>query len=136
MFVTLRQQRFRASHLVNLAVLDRQAYDVAARASYELMSGGLMWPDEFPPCSSRAWMEISPNWVYRYLIAYRAPIILGEQRAAFRPVWEQVARHAPNWFSLRAERRGNSARRRLLAAKRRQARCFAELDARVGASDA
>jgi hypothetical protein len=119
-----------------LSVLDRQAYSPMARASYDLMSGGLMWPDEFPRCGSAAWMEISPNWVYRYLMAYRASITLGEERAEFRPVWEQVARHAPHWPGLRAERRGDKARRRLLAAKRRQARCLAELDAEIGAGGA
>jgi hypothetical protein len=119
-----------------LSVLDRQVYDPTVRASYESMSGGLMWPDEFPAYSSPAWMEISPNWVYRYLIAYRASITLEEERAEFRPVWEQVARHAPNWPGLRAERRGERARRRLQAAKRREARCLAELDAEIGASDA
>jgi hypothetical protein len=119
-----------------LSVLDRQVYNPAARARYELMSGGLMWPDEFPPCGSPAWMEISPNWVYRVLIAYRASITQGEERAEFRPVWEQVARHAPNWPGLRDERRGLRARRRLLAAKRREARCLAELDAEIGAGDA
>lgn len=130
---TARMPLFSAA---GLSVLDRQVYDPAARASYVLMSGGLMWPDEFPPCSSPAWMEISPNWVYRYLIAFRASITLGEERAEFRPIWEQVARHAPNWPGLRSERRGERARRRLLAAKRREARCLADLDVEIGASDA
>jgi hypothetical protein len=119
-----------------LAVLDRQAYDPAARAGYELMSGGLLWPDEFPRAFSPAWAAVSPNWVYRYLIAYRASITLGEERSEFRPVWEQVVRHAPNLPGLRAERRGERAKRRLLAGMRRQARCLAELAAKMGASEA
>jgi hypothetical protein len=119
-----------------LAVLDRRPFDPAARARYEIMSGGLMWPDEFPRPGTPEWEAVSPNWVYRYLIAYRASITLGEERPAFRPVWEQVVRHAPHWPGLRAERRGERARRRLLAAKRRADRCLDELEAEIDAADA
>jgi hypothetical protein len=111
-----------------LAVLDSRPYDPLARGSYELMSGGLMWPDEFPRPGSPEWAEISPNWVYRYLIAHRASITLGEERVEFRAVWEQVVQFASRWPGLREDRRGELARRRLLAARRRQARCLEELD--------
>jgi hypothetical protein len=118
-----------------LAVLDRMPLDSTARGSFELMSGGLMWPDEFPRPGSPDWATVSPNWVYRYLLAYRASITLGEERAEFRPVWEQVARHAPNWPGLRAERRGERARRRLLAALRRQEKCLAEMESHLEAGN-
>ncbi len=114
-----------------LTVLDRQAYNPEARSGYDMLSGGLMWPDEFPRFGSPEWEAIAPNYPYRYLIAYRAAITLGEERAEFRPVWEQVARHAPNWPGLHPERRGSRAKRRLLAAKRRQAHCFAEIEAKM-----
>ena len=130
---TARMPLFSAA---GLSILDRQVYDPTARASYEVMSGGPMWPDEFPRSGSPAWMAVSPNWVYHYLIAYRASITLGGERAEFRPVWEQVARHAPNWPGRRVERRGDRARRRLLAARRRQARCLTELEAAIAAGDA
>src|SRR5437773_2111532 len=111
-----------------LAILDRQVYDPAAKGQYELMSGGLIWPDEFPELGSAEWKLVSPDWVYRFLIAYRAAITLGEERIEFRPVWEQVVRHAPNWPGLREDRRGERARRRLLAAKRQQTPCLEELE--------
>jgi hypothetical protein len=111
-----------------LAVLDRQPYDPAAKGKYELMSGGLIWGDEFPKCGSSEWELVRPAWVYRYLIAYRAALTLGEERAEFRAVWEQVVQHAPNWPGLRPERRGESARKRLLAAQRRQSRCLDDLE--------
>ncbi len=119
-----------------LSILNRQVYNPEARAGYDVMSGGLMWPDEFPPFGPVAWAMVSPNHVHRYLIAYRAAITLGEERAEFRPVWDQVVRHAPNWPGLHTERRGERARRRLLAAKRREARCLAELEAKLEAPDA
>ena len=94
-----------------------------------------MWPDEFPRCGSPAWMAISPNWVYRYLLAYRASITLGEERAEFRPVWDQVSLYAPQWPGLRTDRRGERARRRLLAAKRLEVPCLDRLEAAIKAAD-
>jgi hypothetical protein len=116
-----------------LAVLDRMPFDPGARGSFELMSGGLIWPDEFPPPWSPGWELVRPQWVYRYLIAYRRTLTLGEDRASFRPVWEQVARHAPNWPGLRPERRGERAARRLRAAIRRQDRCLAGFESQLDA---
>jgi hypothetical protein len=113
-----------------LAILNGQQYDPAAKGSYELFSGGLMWPDETPDHGAPGRELLSLGLVYRYLIAYRADITLGEGRAEFRPVWEQVVQHAPNWPGLRPERRGEQARRWLLAAKRRADRCLDELERR------
>src|SRR5260370_12743595 len=96
-----------------LGVLDRMPFDPVARGSFELMSAGLIWPDEFPPCGSPEWDLVSPNWVYRYLIAYRRALTLREERAEFLPVWEQVVRQAPKWPGLRPERRGEGAAPRL-----------------------
>jgi hypothetical protein len=114
-----------------LAVLDRQSYDPAAKGFYEIMSGGLLWPDELPELGTAAWKSVEPDCVYRYLIAYRASITLGEERPEFRPVWDQVAKGAQNWPGLREERRSEKARKRLLAAKRGEARCLDNLDSQV-----
>ncbi|QJW95945.1 hypothetical protein [Frigoriglobus tundricola] len=113
---------------VALAVLNSLQYDQAARDSYELLSGGLMWPDERPQVGSPERGVVSLDCAYRFLIAYRASITLGEERSKFRSVWEQVVDETPNWPGLRHERRGAAARKRLLAAKRRIARCFDELE--------
>lgn len=91
------------------------------------MSGGLLWPDEFPPLNSPEWELVATQWVYRFLIAYRASITLGQERAEFKPVWDQVAAAAPRWPGLRAERRGSDALHRLRAALRVQDRCLAKL---------
>jgi len=116
-----------------LAALDQLRFDPAARGRFELMSGGLMWPDEFPPSGSAEWELVRPQWAYRYLIAYRRVVTLGEDREEFRPVWEQVARHAPNWPGLRPERRDERAARRLRAALRGQDKCLAEFEAHLDA---
>jgi hypothetical protein len=107
-----------------LAVLDGLPYDPAARSRYELMSGALIWSDEVRAIGSPEGDLIWENWVFRYLVGYRASLTLGQERSEFRPVWEQVVRHAPNWPGLRPVRYGDRARRRLLAAKRLNARCF------------
>ncbi len=118
-----------------LAVLNRMPVDPAARGSFELMSGGLIWPDELPRPGSEESELVWSQCVYRYLIAYRASLTLGEERAEFRPVWEQVVCHAPNWPGLRPERRGERARRRLRAALRRQDKCLAEFESLMGAGE-
>jgi hypothetical protein len=109
-----------------LAVLDRMSFDPAARGKLEVMSGGLMWPDEFPRPGARQWEPLQPGCLYRFLLAYRALITLNPEHAQAFDLWEQVVRDAPNWPGLRAERRGEAARNRLRAALRRFDKCLAE----------
>ena len=111
-----------------LTVLNSQAYDPAAKSFYEIMSGGLMWPDEFPKVGTSEWQVVSHDYLYRYLIAYRAALTLGEEPSSPWPVWEQLMRFAPSWPGLREDRRGQRAKHRLLAARRRQDKCLDELD--------
>lgn len=111
-----------------LAILNSQQYDPSAKGKYELMSGGLMWPDEIPSPGMPGRELLSLGRVYRYLIAYRAALTLGEERAEFRAVWEQVIREAPDWPGLRPERRGERAKRQLLAATRQVAKRLDEFE--------
>lgn len=110
-----------------LSILDRMPFDPVARSQFEVMSGALA--DEFPRFGSPEFAAVVRNCVHRYLLAYRASVTLGEERAEFRPVWEQVTRHAPNWPGLRPERQGEQSSRRLRAALRRQEKCLSELEA-------
>ncbi|HEY1190830.1 MAG TPA: hypothetical protein VGE74_24580 [Gemmata sp.] len=121
---------------VALAVLNEQQYDPTAKGSYELLSGGLIWSNKFPPSGSAEWQLIVPNYLHRYLIAARAAVTLSDGATGFRPIWEQVLRGAPNWPGLQPERHGEAARKRLLAAKRREARCFAEIEQQMSGSQA
>ena len=111
-----------------MTVLDGMPFDPTARSSLEIMSGGLMWPDEFPRLGTPEWALIAPGYLYRYLLAYRASITLHTEKRKFLAVWDQVVEHAPNWPGLRPERRDERAARRLRAALRRQDKCLAELE--------
>ncbi len=111
-----------------LAILDGMPFDPTARARYDLLSGGLVWPDEFPRSGSSAWAVLGVAYAHRYLVAYRASITLGEEREGLRPLWQQVLTGAPGWPGLRPERHGKRARRRLLAGQRLQSRCLEELE--------
>jgi hypothetical protein len=111
-----------------LEILNRQQYDPTAKGSYELLSGGLRWPDEFPKHGEPGWGEVFAPWAFRFLLAARAAITLGDEQTGFRSTWDQVVREAPNWPGLRPDRRGEQARKRLLAAKRREANCLDELE--------
>ena len=118
-------------HLFSTAaatVLGGMPFDPMARSSLEIMSGGLMWPDEFPRLGTPEWALIAPGCLYRYLLAYRASITLHPEQRKFLAVWDQVVEHAPNWPGLRPERRDEPAARRLRAALRRQDKCLAELE--------
>jgi hypothetical protein len=118
-----------------LAVLDQLSFDPAACGQFEWLSGGLMWADEFPPLGTPERQAMSQAGAVGCLLAARAAVTLG-QDSGFLPVWEQVARHAPNWPGLRPERRGEAALRRLRAALRRQDRCLAAIEAQVDAKHA
>ena len=118
-----------------LAILDRLPFDPEARASYDMMSGGLVWPDELPLQWSPEWRAIKPGSIFRILIGYRASITDGAERAEFRFIWQQVLDHAPNWPGLRPDRHGDRARHRLLAAKRREGVCLRALEDEMDATD-
>lgn len=109
-----------------LKLLNGMTYDPRSKASYEVMSGGLFWPDEFPKLGAPGSRVVWEGFLPRFLIAYRASLTIEEPRDEFRSIWEQVVNGAPNWPGLHEERRGPKARSRLLAAKRREKVCLAE----------
>jgi len=110
-----------------LEILDSQQHNPAAKGVFEWLSGGLVWPDERPEVSEPGRELVFANAAFGCLLASRAAITLGKETGIW-PVWEQMLQHAPNWPGLRPERRGEQARKRLLAAQRRQDRCFAEIE--------
>jgi hypothetical protein len=111
-----------------LVVLDQMPYDPAARASFEYLSGGLIWPDEFPLIGSPDRRQITPPSAIGAVLAYRASITLGKEWVSYRPIWEHLMQNAPNWPGLRPERRGERALRRLQAALRLQDRCLGDFE--------
>jgi hypothetical protein len=76
-------------------------YDPDASCMYEVMSGGLFWTDEI---TDDILLE-DDNYIFRYIFAYRASLILEKEKRDFWPIWEQMAIRFPNWPGLREERR-------------------------------
>ena len=101
-----------------LAVLDAMSVDPNATYSYEHLSGGFWWSDEFPRILSPEWGVVSHDYLYRYLLNFRRQITLGESEIESHPLWEQVVNHAPTWPGLLPERRAGRIVKRLRAAVR------------------
>ncbi len=112
-----------------LAILDQQVFAAASVAQYDPLAGGLRWADEFPAYGTPDWIVVTIDYKHRRLIAYRAALTIGAERAEFRDVWQQVVAGAPHWPGLHPDRRGAKVRDRLLAAKRLEQKC---LDAEAG----
>ena len=124
-----------------LHLLDRQSFDPAAKPSYDVLSDGLIWADEFPK-RHWTWRALNRGGLNRFLIAYRAQhtrgeiegvITLGENRINLRPIWEQVLLYAPSWPGLRSERCDNRARRRLTVLRKQASRCLREIEREMDA---
>ena len=98
-----------------LEILNRMTFDPTARGINS--DSCLYWPDELPPDDTPE-HETVTAWPWGALLCYRESLIEGEERVELRPIWEQVAREAPNWPGLHPERRGEKAKRRLAAARR------------------
>jgi hypothetical protein len=106
-------------------ILNRMPFDPNATYSFEHLSGGFIWSDEFPQIFTPGWEIISEGYLYRYLVAARHDITLGEASPRFQAIWQQAVRFAPNWPGLRPERySGERIRKQLLAAKRVAYRCY------------
>ena len=99
-------------HVLNL--LDALELDPSATVHYEWLSGGLVWSDELPR-DEAARRVVTRSHAFKYVLAYRASVTVGKERAEFRPHWEQVQTHAPHWPGLQPDRRNDEARSRLLA---------------------
>src|SRR4051794_10498696 len=73
-----------------------------ATVSFELLSGGLLWSDEFP--GDPAWYGVE-NWdIIRFVLNYRTSLILGEPAAGGREIWEEARRLFPDWPGFAPER--------------------------------
>ena len=113
-----------------LAILDAMRHDPDATYSYEHLSGGFYWSDEFPPFDSADWKVVGHDYIYRYLIRIRRCITLGDTALESSPLWQQVSSLAPNWPGLLPERRSGRIVRRLRAAERMADRCLEKLEAK------
>ncbi len=107
-----------------LRVFNSMLFDPNASYDYEHLAGGMLWSDELPTVGTPKWDAVSKGCLYRFLIAARHDITLGESSPRFQGIWQQVEKYAPHWPGLRPERRSERMRKRLLAAKRLAAKCY------------
>jgi hypothetical protein len=110
---------------VALAILKQCKWNPEATMSYDGMSGGLLWSDEFPDAAFKACMD-EDNYAFRYVLAYRASLIRQAPREPVLAAWEQLARECPEWPGLRSERCSPSLVDEL---ESRESRFFADFDA-------
>jgi len=89
------------------AALLRLQFDPAAAPSYEGLSGGLVWPDEWSEELSRACSEapLDKRYVCRYLWAYRASVIRGCPDDRLAGLWQALLVHFPSWPGFQPNRR-------------------------------
>ena len=112
-----------------IAILNAMPVDPDATYSYEHLSGGFMWTDEFPPLRSAEWKIVRHDYIYRFLINMRRCITLGDTSHESTALWQQMVNDAPNWPGLLPERRSGRIAKRLLAAERLVDRCLDKLEA-------
>lgn len=87
-----------------VAVLDGMVCDLDATYSYEHLSGGFIWSDEFPKLFTSDWITVSHDHLYRHLVQFRRKITLGFAEADDLPLWQQIIANACNWPGLGIER--------------------------------
>jgi hypothetical protein len=97
-----------------LAIIRRARWNPPAVCSYEGMSGGLVWDDEFPIEAISACTR-EDSWAFRYVWGYRASLIRGRPREEIRAAWDQLALECPEWPGFRLERRAAALREMLEA---------------------
>jgi len=78
-------------------------YNPTATCRYDLLSGGLVWEDEISNYAMFKMLE-EGNYIFRFVLAYRVSMILGEQNATCKDAWEYWAELFPTWPGFREER--------------------------------
>jgi hypothetical protein len=99
-------------------------YDPKAERSYELMSGGFVWSDEYPA----GFTFTVGDFAFRFLVGYRASLIRGAPREELRSVWDAVLAGCPDWPGFRPERRSTDLVTELDRASKRMMRSVDALD--------
>ena len=102
-----------------LVMLAQQRFDPAAERSYDIMSGGFRWLDEFPN-HQRWWdlMHAHDCCAFRFVLGYRASLIRGRERPELRAAWDQLRQHCPHWPGFRPERCSHDLQTDLRATER------------------
>ena len=77
--------------------------DPRATCTYEVMSGALVWSDEFPEL--RALARVRGWSIIRVVLRFRTELILGEPNEQYREYWDEALRLFPEWPGFAPERR-------------------------------
>jgi hypothetical protein len=78
-------------------------YDSKANCNYELMSGGLLWTDEMTNDLLFQMLAVN-NYSFRFVLAYRASVILEQENSEYVSYWNQWSVLFPDWPGFRKER--------------------------------
>lgn len=75
-------------------LLNKLQADPNARVNYELMSGALIWSDEFPALSEINGLDTN---CLRGVFRFRTTLMLGKPEERYRTGWEALQTLCPNW---------------------------------------
>jgi hypothetical protein len=70
---------------------------------YELLSGSLVWSDEFPKGTKAS------TDCLRFVFRYRTSLILGEPDKPYEIFWNEAQRHFPDWIGFSPDRTSPSS---------------------------
>jgi hypothetical protein len=70
---------------------------------YELLSGSLVWSDEFPKGTT-----VNTDCL-RFVLRYRTSLILGESDKPYEIFWDEARRHFPEWIGFAPDRTSQSS---------------------------
>ena len=107
--------------------LERCCYRAEAKASYDIMAGGLIWDDEIPN------REVCEDFLkvalyLRPIIAYRASLTLGKERKEFEELWSESKKLIPEWPGFREERIFGESKRILKIHKYKESKVLQSLE--------
>jgi hypothetical protein len=89
-------------------LMDRLIPSPESTFTYDLLSGGILWPDEFPDFRV---LRTVRNWgVVRFLLRFRTTLILGHPDEELRPCWDRGQELFPSWPGFDPHRRSTSLR--------------------------
>ena len=84
------------------------AQDPRATCNYDVMSGALVWSDEFPAFRDLARIK---GWsIIRVVLRFRTELILGKPDEQFREFWDTAMRLFPEWPGFAPERQSPELR--------------------------
>jgi hypothetical protein len=116
------------------AKLDKLPVDPAARLSYDLFAGGLVWSDERPAFDEAVGADGVPRWVglgpLRALLYHRSKLIVGASGERFGEMWARAIRLCPNWPGFLPQRRDPALAGKYNTMSEASLRSWEEADAR------